>query len=201
VSLRQAQATEFNVVAAYYSALKLTRDPDLLWNVRHSLTGSLKRDKELCEVDRNALHAIWFCQRNLSQISCVPLLEMVNRWFEIVGENVVDAGVRLGLIDKSVEYDVSVRASNLSKNLVKVIINGDIESIAKFFDAIQREDIRSKQDTPKNYSLSELKEYSGPEIDWNRYEIRFMSKQLYKGFKEANERLSHIEQKLNNGHS
>jgi hypothetical protein len=200
VSLRQAQATEFNVVAAYYSALKLTRDPDLLWNVRHSLTGSLKRDKELCEVDRNALHAIWFCQRNLSQISCVPLLEMVNRWFEIVGENVVDAGVRLGLIDKSVEYDVSVRASNLSKNLVKVIINGDIESIAEFFDAIQREDI-SKQDTPKNYSLSELKEYSGPEIDWNRYEIRFMSKQLYKGFKEANERLSHIEQKLNNGHS
>jgi hypothetical protein len=102
------QATEFNVVAAYDSALKLTRDPDLLWNshnIRHSLTGSLKRGKELCEVDRNALHAPWFCQRNLSQISCVPLLEMVNRWFEIVGENVVDAGVRLGLIDKSVEYE------------------------------------------------------------------------------------------------
>jgi hypothetical protein len=27
-------------------------------------------------------------------------------------------------------------------------------------------------------------EYPGPEIDWNRYEIRFMSKQIYKGFRE-----------------
>ena len=126
---------------------------------------------------------------------------MVTREFEIVGENVVDAGVQLGLIDKSVEYDVSVRVSNLSKNLVKVIINGDIESITEFFGAIQREDIRVKQDFPKNYRISDLKEYSGPEIDWNRYEIRFMSKQIYKGFKEANERLARIEQKLNNDHS
>lgn len=122
---------------------------------------------------------------------------MVTREFEIVGDNIADIGMRSGLIDKSVEYDVSVHVSNLSRNLVKVIINGDNESIAEFLHAIRREDIRVKQDTPKNYRDSELKEYSGPEIDWRRYEIRFMSKLMYKCFNEANTRLSEIE-KLNN---
>jgi len=39
---------------------------------------------------------------------------MVTREFEIVGENVVDAGLRPGLIDKSVDYYVvSTSAINL----------------------------------------------------------------------------------------
>jgi len=126
---------------------------------------------------------------------------MVTREFEIVGENVVDAGLRPGLINKSVDYYVSILVSNLSKNIVKVIINGDNESINEFVDVIQREDVRVKQDTPKTYRVSELKEYLGPEIDWNRYEIRFMSKQMYKGLREVNTILSKIEHKLNSGHS
>jgi acylphosphatase len=126
---------------------------------------------------------------------------MVTREFEIVGENVVDAGLRPGLINKSVDYYVSILVSNLSKNIVKVIINGDNESINEFVDVIQREDVRVKQDTPKTYRVSELKENLGPEIDWNRYEIRFMSKQMYKGLREVNTRLSKIEHKLNSGHS
>jgi hypothetical protein len=126
---------------------------------------------------------------------------MVTREFEIVGENVVEAGLRPGLINKSVDYYVSILVSHLSKNIVKVIINGDNESINEFVDVIQREDVRVKQDTSKTYRVSELKEYLGPEIDWNRYEIRFMSKQMYKGLREVNTRLSKIEHKLNNGHS
>jgi hypothetical protein len=128
---------------------------------------------------------------------CLP--GMVTREFEIVGENVVDAGLRPGLIDKSVDYYVSVHISHQSKNIVKVIINGDNESINEFVDIIQREDVRVKKDTPKTYQVSELKEYLGPEIDWNRYEIRFMLKQIYKGFREANARLSEIEHKLKMG--
>ena len=60
---------------------------------------------------------------------------------------------------------------------MKLIINGDNGSIEEFFDVIQREDGRVKQDTPKTYRVSELKEYLGLEIDWNRYEICFMLKQ------------------------
>ena len=49
---------------------------------------------------------------------------------------------------------------------------------------------------PKTYSLSELSEYLGPEIDWNGDELRFLSKQVYKGFREANKCLSEIESRL-----
>jgi hypothetical protein len=84
---------------------------------------------------------------------------------------------------------------------MKIIINGDNESINEFVDVIQREDVRVKKNTPKTYQVSELKEYLGPEIDWNRYEIRFMSKQIYKGFREVNARLAEIEQILKAGHS
>ena len=121
---------------------------------------------------------------------------VVTREFEIVGENVVDAGLRPGLINKSVDYNVSVRVSNLPDNRVRVIINGDSDSINEFLDVIQKEDIRTKQATPKTYSLTQLREYHGPEIDWDRDELRFMSKQIYKGFREANKRLSEIETRL-----
>ena len=121
---------------------------------------------------------------------------MVTREFDIVDENVVDVGIRPGLINKSVDYNVSIRASNLPDNIVRVIIDGDTDSINEFVDVIQKEDIRTKQTTPKTYSITELREYHGPEIDWNRDELRFLSKQVYKGFREANKRLSEIESRL-----
>jgi hypothetical protein len=61
----------------------------------------------------------------------------------------------------------------------------------RVLDVIQKEDIRIKQITPKTYSLSELREYRG-----NGDELRFLSKQVYKGFREANKRLSEIESRL-----
>lgn len=122
---------------------------------------------------------------------------MVTREFDIVGENVIDVGMLPGLINKSVDYNVSLRANNSAdNNRVRVIIDGDSDSINEFLDVIQKEDIRTKQTTPKIYSLSELREYHGPEIDWNRDEFRFLSKQMYKGFREANKRLSEIESRL-----
>lgn len=43
---------------------------------------------------------------------------MVTREFEIVGENLVEAGLRPGLIAKSIDHNVSVHVSYLS-NLVR----------------------------------------------------------------------------------
>ena len=53
---------------------------------------------------------------------------MVTREFDIVDENVVDVGIRPGLINKSVDYNVSIHARNLPDNRVRVIINGDSDS-------------------------------------------------------------------------
>ena len=43
---------------------------------------------------------------------------MVTSEFDIVDENVVDVGICLGLINKSVDYNVSIGASNLPDNRV-----------------------------------------------------------------------------------
>ena len=47
------------------------------------------------------------------------------------------------------------------------------------------------------YRLNQPEEYDGPEIDRNRYEIRFMSRQMTKGFREANKGLGSIESEIN----
>jgi hypothetical protein len=121
---------------------------------------------------------------------------LFTREFDIEGENIIDVGMRPGLLNKSVDYEVSVHSSNFpDQTKLRVIVDGDYDTIKEFIDAITNEDIRIKQDTKKNYFLSTLREYDGPEIDWNRYEIRFMSKQMYRGFKEANQRLSRIERR------
>jgi hypothetical protein len=72
-----------------------------------------------------------------------------------------------------------------------------MESIEEFLQVIQNEDIRIKKSI-HNYVLTTMEEYNGPEIDWNRYEIRLMAKQMTKGFREAVDRLTSIESKMNN---
>jgi acylphosphatase len=129
---------------------------------------------------------------------------MTTKVFHIEGENVKDVGMRPALLDKALDYDVSVHATNHpNENRVKVIVNGDNESIDEFVEFIRNEDIRIKKadiqikNTLKMYTLTRLEEYDGPEIDWERYEIRFMSRQMTKGFREAVERLSSIEFEIN----
>ena len=48
----------------------------------------------------------------------INLPSRVTREFDIVDENVVDVGIRLGLINKSVDYNLSIRASKLPDNRV-----------------------------------------------------------------------------------
>jgi acylphosphatase len=114
---------------------------------------------------------------------------MTTKVFHIEGENVKDVGMRPALLDKALDYDVSVHATNHpNENRVKVVVNGDTESIDEFLKSIINEDIRIRKSS-QMYNLTQLEEYDGPEIDWNRYEIRFMSRQMTKGFREAVKRL------------
>ena len=121
---------------------------------------------------------------------------MVTKTFDISGQNVINVGMRPALLDKGLDYDVSVHTTNLiAENKDHVIINGDTESIDEFVDHIKNNDIRIKTSaTP--YNVSGLVDYNGPNIDWNRYEIRFMTGQMTKGFRLANEKLDKIEKSL-----
>lgn len=106
--------------------------------------------------------------------------------------------MRPALLDTGLEYDVSVHATNVvAENKVRVIVNGDTESIDEFVDHVKNNDIRIKS-SDIQYNVSGLVEYNGPDIDWNRYEIRFMTGQMTKGFRLANEKLDKIEKSLTN---
>ena len=121
---------------------------------------------------------------------------MVTKQFYIEGEDVIDVGLRPALLDKALECDVSLHATNQPKEKrVKVIVNGDVESIEEFLQIIQKEDIRIRTSIHKCI-LTKLEEYDGPEIDWNRYEIRFMARQMSKGFREAVQKLVSIESSI-----
>jgi acylphosphatase len=121
---------------------------------------------------------------------------MVTKTFNISGQNVINVGMRPALLDKALEYDISVHATNIAaENKVRVIVNGDTESINEFVDYIKNNDIRiNTAATP--YNVSGVVDYNGPDIDWNRYEIRFMTGQMAKGFRLANEKLQSIENTL-----
>jgi acylphosphatase len=71
---------------------------------------------------------------------------MATRVFHIEGENVKDVGMRPALLDKALDYDVSIHATNHpTENRVKVIVNGDTESIDEFLKSIINEDIRIRK--------------------------------------------------------
>ena len=73
----------------------------------------------------------------------------------------------------------------------------DSNIINSFYQYINKNDIRvKKQDSSPTYHITQLQEYDGPNIDWNGYQLSFMSEQMYKGFHEANVRLTSIEKNL-----
>jgi acylphosphatase len=123
---------------------------------------------------------------------------MVTKTFKISGQNIVNVGMRPALLDTALDYDVSVHATNIpAEDKVHVIADGDTESIDQFVQYVKNNDIRIKK-SDTSYNVSGLIEYGGPEIDWNRYEIRFMASPMTKGFRLANEKLEKIETTLVN---
>jgi acylphosphatase len=120
---------------------------------------------------------------------------MVERIFFIEGDGVTDVGMRIALIELGGNFGVNIHAANMTEYRVRVIASGEIRSIAELRDYIINNDIRIKKDVTK-YVVTESQEYDGPEIDWNRYQMLFMSSQMSKGFREATNKLSSIDIKL-----
>jgi acylphosphatase len=120
---------------------------------------------------------------------------MVERIFFIEGDGVTDVGMRIALIELGGNFGVNIHAANMTEYRVRVIASGEIRSIAELRDYIINNDIRIKKDVTK-YVVTESQEYDGPEIDWNRYQMLFMSSQMSKGFRETTNKLSSIDIKL-----
>lgn len=119
----------------------------------------------------------------------------MSKAFNISGkaEEIFDVGFRPALIGLGVNYGINVYPKNQrSKSTIYVIVNGEIESIQEFYKMVKEKDIRVKQEDPREFNLSQLEEYDGPDIDWNGHHVKFMSSQMYKGFGEATNALHAI---------
>ncbi len=96
-------------------------------------------------------------------------------------------------------------ASNIrdkNQNKVQVLVSGNSNIISSIYRLITNNDIRGKkQDSKPTYHITQLEEYDGPNIDWNGYQLSFISEQKYKGFHEANVHLISIEKNLKSRNS
>ena len=128
---------------------------------------------------------------------------MVTKVFYISGnkDQIFNVGFRPALIGTGGEHGVKIHASNLkNESKVRVILNGDSTDVAAFHEHVKATDIRvrgksqsggSEQSKP-NYTVGEISEYDGPEIDRNGYQLGFLSGQMYKGFAGAEQALNMI---------
>jgi acylphosphatase len=126
---------------------------------------------------------------------------MTDMIFYIEGEteDIFNKGFRPALMGTAAELGLKSAASNIrdkTKPRVQVLASGSYDVITSFHQYIKDNDIRVKK-TKGHYEVGDLEEYSGPNIDWSGYQMSAMFEQMYKGFNEANERLSSIEYMLN----
>lgn len=128
---------------------------------------------------------------------------MVDKIFFIEGkpDEIFNVGFRPALMGKAAELGLKSAATNIQdekENKVQVLVSGSANIIKSYYQFINKNDIRVKRQESKkpSYSITQLEEYNGPNIDWSGYQLSLMSEHMYKGFHEANERLISIEKKL-----
>ena len=106
---------------------------------------------------------------------------MVDKIFYIKGDKIFDIGLRFSLVGLGVEYNIKVQAVNeRSDDRVRVVTSGNVQSISKFYNYVQNNDVRYYKDENTQYNVTELEGYSGPKIDYSYYQNSFNTEQLGK---------------------
>jgi acylphosphatase len=122
---------------------------------------------------------------------------MVDKIFFITGEKIFDVGLRFSLVGLGGDYNVKVQAVNERANeRVKVVASGSSQNILQFYNYIQNNDIRYFKDENSKYTVTEIKKYSGPKIDYNNYRNSLNIEQTGKILYTAGNKLPKIETKI-----
>lgn len=125
---------------------------------------------------------------------------MVEMQFFIEGNrrDIFDVGFRPGLVQLADEVGVKVHTTNLRRDRkLRVIASGSHESVIAFHESIKEKLVpRVFTNESAEYTPTEMNEYNGPDIDWNSYNLQFMSAQLSKTMLYSNKEFSNINKKL-----
>ena len=72
---------------------------------------------------------------------------MVDKIFYIKGDKIFDVGLRFSLVGLGGEYNIKVQAVNeRSDDRVRVVTSGNVQSISKFYNCVQNNDVRYYKD-------------------------------------------------------
>ena len=122
---------------------------------------------------------------------------MVDKIFYITGNNIFDVGLRFSLVGLGGEYNIKVQAVNeRTDDRVKVVASGNIQNISKFYSDVQDNDVRYFKDKNKQYNVTEIKNYSGPRIDYTNYQNSLNVEQIGKMLYTAGNKRPKIETKI-----
>ena len=122
---------------------------------------------------------------------------MVDKIFYIKGDKIFDVGLRFSLVGLGGEYNIKVQAVNeRSDDRVRVVTSGNVQSISKFYNYVQNNDVRYYKDENTQYNVTELEGYSGPKIDYSYYQNSFNTEQLGKILYTAGNQLPKTEHKI-----
>jgi acylphosphatase len=117
-------------------------------------------------------------------------------------KDIFGVGFRPAIMGSAAERYLKSAAINIPDEnpRVEVLVNGSHNIISSFHDRIKTHDIRIKptERNPKKigYTVTDIKEYNGPNIDWNGYQLSLMTEQMSKGFAEANQLLTNMNKQI-----
>lgn len=122
---------------------------------------------------------------------------MVDKLFYIEGDKIFDVGLRFSLVSLGGRYNIKVQAVNEEdKNRVRVVASGSVQSVMNFHEHIENNDVRFFKDETK-YTLTEMKKYAGPKVDYVNYINSLNIEQVGKMLYTAGNKLPAIETKIN----
>ena len=83
---------------------------------------------------------------------------MVDKIFYIKGDKIFDVGLRFSLVGLGGEYNIKVQAVNeRSDDRVRVVTSGNVQSISKFYNYVQNNDVRYYKDENTQYNVTETR--------------------------------------------
>jgi acylphosphatase len=134
---------------------------------------------------------------------------VVDKVFFIEGKQkeIFGVGFRPAIMGKAAEMGLKSAATNMpnEKNpKVQVLVSGSSDIITSFHNEIKNKDLRimpfAKNESEKvQYTVTNITEYDGPNIDWSGYQQSMMTEQMSKGFSLANQLLTTMNEQISKG--
>jgi hypothetical protein len=128
---------------------------------------------------------------------------MVDKIFFIKGKpkEIFDVGFRPALRNGGSQEGIRVHATNMTKDKqVRVITSGNFDSIEVFYNGIKDKTLPVLEGNPMKYTVTHLDDYDGVDINWDSYNLDFMSEQLSKSIVYYDKFFNNINTKLDTIH-